>query len=529
MSGTYSYHTFILPFIWNVEGINPRDAGNFTKSFDRNPNWISTNLSEAHKISDNENIISDQDAYLLYAEYQYFNPAARSAIYGFDSEIVRNYCFNPSLVRNKGRYIIEKKGVSYVLSVNAIRLKIYNTGVAMFILECENIASPEFAYQNNMAAVKSINEYGRRINLPFFPDDPDASLCADKLTLEIDGLGCFCEDARSFITATSNKKDIFEKVSLTHMCDFVKKILEYGGDYTFTSNHSKSSKNKNTFYIYPALDDRMFSHCVVCDNDAACHYTQTSKDDPSVYLFETDIDMSMDLYELAFIDPPGECSCRDKKMRSMLLQKRVYRRWLPYNTIFTVVNHGFTVVTNFEPTCNSALTQYFQICCLALAQRTSIINFQREATAMSRTIEKQGKTISISLIAKILDLQERFIAFQNQLCFTEISPQEQAVDLYDMIKEAFFIDKESAALASHLESLYTAANTNIDFSLNKHGTAIAAAAILLSLVGFFVDMHGALDFFFDPNGAVLINAILGYFGIAALLVLVIFFIYRRRR
>ncbi|MBE6686186.1 MAG: hypothetical protein E7591_03045 [Ruminococcaceae bacterium] len=529
MSEIYSYHTFILPFIWNVEGISSRDVNAFPKCFENNPNWISTNLEEAHRIGDNGNIISDEDASLLYAEYQYFNPAARNAIYGFDSEIVHNYCFNPKFVRNKGRYIIEKKGIKYVLMVNAIRLKIYNTGVALFILECENLSSPEFAYQNNMSAVKNINDYGRRISLPFIPEDPDISVCADSLTLEIDGVGSFTENMRSFIEATRKKKDIFDKVSLTHMSDFVKKILEYGGDYSFSSNYSKALQNKKTFYIYPALDDRMFTFCVVCNGEAVAHYTRTAKN--GKYMFETDDNMSMDLYEFAFVDPAGECSCRDFKMRSDLLEKHIYRRWLSYGTLFTVVNHSFMTVSSFKPTCNSALTQYFQICCLSLAQRASIINFQREATALSRTIEKQGKTIRVKLITRILDLQERFIAFQNQLCFTEISSQEQAIDLYAMIKKAFFIEKESDALANHLENLYNAANTNIDFSLNKYGTAIAILAILMSLISFCADFSGFTSLFIKDGlkGLPLLWAILGFGCVAAALASLSLLIYKRRK
>lgn len=530
MSEVYSYHTFILPFIWNVEGISSRDINTFPKCFDRNPNWISTNLSEAHRIEDNGNIISDEDARLLYAEYQYFNPAARNAVYGFDSGIVRNYCFNPKLVRNKGRYIIEKKGVKYVLSVNALRLKIYNTGVALFIMECENIASPEFAYQNNMTAVKNINDYGRRISLPFIPDDPDHSICADTLTLEIDGLGSFTEDSRAFIKNTKTKNDIFGRVSLTHMCDFIKKILEFGGDYTFSSNYKRSSEDKNKFYIYPALDDRMFSFCVVCDSVATKHYTKPNGD--GGYAFETDETLSKDLYELAFVDPAGSCSCRDKKMRNELLSKHVYRRWLSEGTLYTAVNHGFVAVSDFPPVYNAALTQYLQICCLALAQRSSIINFQREATALSRTIEKQGKTIRTALITRILDLQERFIAFQNQLCFTEISSQEQAIDLYKLINEAFFIDKESEALATHLESLYNAANTSIDFSLNKYGAVLAVIAMLLSTASFCNDYSEFIKKLVD--GETVINAefiigMLGFGGICLAAILIIMFIYRRRK
>lgn len=535
MNEVFSYHTFILPFIWDVPNSKIGIQEKICSLFDSNPNWKCTDFDDEYSINLSIENMTEDDAYLLYAEYQYFNPAARRAMYGLGAGIVRNYCFRPDCVKNKGQYIIEAKGNKYVLMINAIRLRIYNTGVALFVLECENIRSAEYHYQNNLDAVKNINDYGRRISLPFLPREDSGfyTICADKLTLSIDGIGVFVSDYMELARKTKTAEDVMHNVSFTHMCDFVKEIMSFGGDCKFTSNPKHVNNKENVFYIYPAIDDRMFVACVINDKTCAEHYTRQD-DGKYEYLCEKS-NMSKDLYELAFVDPAGGCSCMHSEMRRELLEKHVYRRWIDYGTITTVANQSLISVSNFAPTVNSFITQYYQLCCLCLVQRASILNFQREAAAVSQTIEKRGKSINAATTAKILDLQERFVAFQNQLSFSEVTPQEQGVDLYNMIMESFYIENEKVALKEQLESLYSAANTNLDFTLNKGGTIFALVAIVLSLASFATDLIAVLAFFFSPDNVnglskfILFTAMGGIVAIIGFVIGIIVLKYRRKR
>jgi len=498
MSEVYSYHTFVLPFIWNVRGISRKLIEEFPKCFDQNPKWIRTDLEEEHKINTNSDLMTDDDAYALYKEYQYFNPAARRAIYGFGSGIVKNYCFDPSMVRNKGKYVIEKGDVKYTLFINGIRLKIYNTGVALFILECENPKGGEYAAQNNIDAVKNINDYGRRIALPFIPHKKGGyySICADRLTLDLGNGIRFVSDNIEFAKSIECSDDIYNKISLTHMCDFIKKLLEFGSDYKFTTNPKRANPKENVFYIYPALDDRMFVLCVVYSNDDAAKYSAVKGDK---YAYEVDESVSKDLYELIFVDPANECTCQDKRSREQLLEEHVYRRWLPWGTVYGIANQSLICVTNHSYTVESVLTQYAQMAYLGLVQRASIINFQREVTTLSQSIEKQGRSMKTATITRVLDLQERFVAFQNQLSFTEVSPQEQAIDVYNRLIASFYIEKERETLGAQLECLYSAANTTLDFSLNKGGSIIAVVAIILAAVSFLADLGALIAYYIGKN------------------------------
>lgn len=81
----------------------------------------------------NVGIRNDKDKLLFYKEYQYFHPHVRRALYGFGSGIVHNFEFMPDAINNKAHYIIEKNAETSVLRFNAVKLKIYNTGIAILI------------------------------------------------------------------------------------------------------------------------------------------------------------------------------------------------------------------------------------------------------------------------------------------------------------------------------------------------------------------------------------------------------------
>ena len=86
---------------------------------------------------------------------------------------------------------------------------------------------------------------------------------------------------------------------------------------------------------------------------------------------------------------------------------------------------------------------------------------------MSSHIEEQGKSLDKKTITKLMNLQERFVAFQSQLSFNEVTPQEQGIEIYDLLRKFMFIDKETEALNARLDILEDASDTNLDFGFNK--------------------------------------------------------------
>ncbi len=543
MSDVYSYHTFIFPFIWEGRGKQRIPFSKILSIFDNNVNWVKTDMSDEHHISSSPQLKDKNDELLFYKEYQYFHPYARKAIYGFDKDIVSNYSFCPDIIRNKAHYYIEKsdgKGWrKYDLLLNAIKLSIYNTGVALFILECENHGTgfihdesgEEIAElpQNNLNAVKEINDYGRRVSLPFIPPTSDGfSVTADSLTLSIKDMAKFTSDYKSFAKEVESLKRISGVISLTHFCDFIKEILSFGTDIRFTS---KLTNEKDSYYIYPALDDRMFVACYICDRKALEPFCRRNADG-TIWCLDSE-HYSKSLHEIIAIDPPGGCCTMDPLLRKAYLQEHMYNRWLDSGTLTAITNQALINLTTASADsflADNFLTQYIPICCLCLVQRASIINFQRRISEISERVEERGRQIKLSTVSDIMKLQERFVAFQNQLSFTEVTPQEQGIEMYNKLMECCFIEKEITSLKDQLQSLCDAANTSLDYNFNKYALIFAVPTLCADVVCVFIDLLHRCE---NPAVCDVCNAFnsakLGFFGITALIVAWLFIKYRRRK
>ncbi len=530
----YSYHTFLFPFIWEGRGKKNVFAKEFKEVFDRNPNWECINMTDEFRITSNPEIKSDEDAFLFYKEYQYFHPYARKAIYGFEGDIVFNYAFRPQDVRNKAHYYITKsmklpeitgdtyKEITFDLLVNSIQLKIYNTGIAIFILEGENHGlTKDGEPQNNLNSVKAINDYGRRVSLPFFPPDPNYSISADRLTLSIDGIGEFVSDFKGCIERTKTKKDMESGISLTHFCDFIKKLLSYGGSKAFTSKNTNASDN---YFVYSALDDRMFVASYIKDTKEID--AMKARGDDNRPLFYSLDGLSKSLYELLCVDPPGNCCCQDPQMREQEIANAVYTRWLDMGTLTTCTNQALiTLTTSDAPTYmdDSFLTQYVQMCCLCLAQRASIINFRRIASSVSAHVEEHGRQIKLSTVSRLMTLQERFVAFQNQLHFIEVTPELQGIELYSKLMQNSFITEEMNSLKEQLDALSDAANTSLDFNFNKWALIFAVPALLMDI---FLFLFGEIK---ESTLIHPLNHHTGFFLVTGLLCLLLLIKYRRKK
>ena len=513
----YSYHTFILPFVWEGTGERRRSMEEFVGCFRDNPHWVCTDMPDEYYIRQSPSLTDRDDALLLYKEYQYFHPFVRKAVYGFGENIVTNYSFMPEKMRNNGHYYITKGKRTFDLTLNAVNLKIFNTGIALFIMECENRRfDTDGNRQDDFGSVKNINDYGMRISLPFIAEG--YSICADKLCVELPGEFRFEEDFSGYISKAVRSDDLYDSISLTHMCDFIKDILGYGSMSRFTS---KRYMEKHAFYIYPALDDRMFVCCIV--NDSGVTQKMLAIRDGK-YAYKKDKALAESLYEFMFIDPPTQCSCKDKGMRNELIDNHLYKRWLGEKSIYTIAAQGLMLLSDNPPyyLVESFLTEYIQMCCLSLVQRATLIHFQREASNMSANIEKSGKAINRVTIMKLMNLQERFVAYKSQIAFTEVSPQEQAIEMYDMMQDVMFIERETESLASHLESLNDAADTNLDFGFNR-------IALVFTWVSAFLAVMQDAMYLFEGNGSGKAAPIIFGLVMTASLVAITVIIFRYRR
>lgn len=522
----YSYHTFIFPFNWDNDGSIERKK--FEEIFKNEENkkspwkkleWTIPRKREEENFWKNPEIDTFEDARINYANYQYFHEPVRDAIYGSlhdekeDEAVVVNYTYDPKIIRNRSYYYIEKDNNIFRLKLNGIKLKLFNTGVAVIVFETEN-----FDYRS-IEAVKLINDFGRRILAPIIPDDSGFSLCADVLGVEINGESIKTDFREFFRTEANSMKGVKDHVLLNYIASFIKDLLVEGTDYKITSHKELDKEEDNNYYIYPIIDDRMFVCCLVRDDvfierlkgvsqpekverfidtetsllkeiaEELKSLRKEAKD--SGYAYQRIPKIADELYSFAFVDSK-DSTCQNDEMTQKLFEKHIYSRWIKYGTIHAVTHHSFMCVTGendalYPSVINPFLTMYVQMSILTLVQRASIIGFDRKSAKLTRGIEGTKKTFDSKKVREFKNLQERYVAFQNQLLFFEVTAQEQGIELYDMLTESLYIEKEKEYLDRELQNLYEVSNVNQDIKFNKWASIFAIAALFLAIFPLFLD------------------------------------------
>ena len=344
---------------------------------------------------------SDNDFAKKYRKYHYFSRSVREVICANNEEFVTNLSYDYENVHNKAKYIIETKEQSYELLLNSIKLKIYNTGVAILIFECKN-----YSYKT-IDDVKCINEYGRRLYAPFL--GASSVMCADKLGIEYENQKILDDLSTKYGTDAKEIKNI------SYIPEFVTRILPCG-------------VREN---IFPAIDDRMFIACFVNDKD----YSQKVLD----YSFDEAV--SADLYEFIFVNKPSFCGCISLSERVKQLDDAIYKRWLGKKedaiTLWGITHNSFMGITSVEADYLVEvpfLYLYTEMVALCLCQRATILRFDYIASELSRGFEKKGRILKTRKIKDLISLQEKYIAFLNQFMNCEITGQEQGIDIYNMLQ-----------------------------------------------------------------------------------------------
>lgn len=475
----YSYHTFLFPFIWKTE---PEiTLGKFEEILQIGRNWTERKwnvLMQAQDVSKDEK--KKNEWFQNYAAYQYFTTAANNAIFNADGMgVVRCYVLN----KKNGIYNIRKNKETLTLQINQIRLNVYEAGIAIMIFELEY--NPESESDRTLDNVNKINEYGRRINFPFLMESSHL-LCADWISVQFDGSKEIKED---FLETAKNIKKHIQgdekgcRCSLNYVMKPIQDILD-GGQKIITSNPAHRDKY-GKFLIKPCTDDRMFVCCAIQDADFSEELKGVGSEGIS-FLKDVNVRMvrnadwkiidctggkhddymegwsdektlSSRLYKLLFIE--NDLTCQDNTMKQELLKACVYRRWINYGTVHGVTHHSFVMVNNGKdiPSINAFLTEYVQMTILALAQRSVLLMLEDEAAEISNSFSDET-VISHEELEEIERLQEKYVKIQNQLLLSEITVQEQGVELYEMLREQLYIKKNMDDLDGEMNNLRDISN-----------------------------------------------------------------------
>ncbi|NQN66908.1 hypothetical protein HPA05_00130 [Streptococcus suis] len=444
----YSKHIFILPFvISNDKGLEPQ-------------------ANVWGKISDMKDLPYLEEDRYCYAYEKFLNQEVHDAIrdysrtyrYKGGERYYQVHCYRKeedSSVAENDTHI-----QSYQLDINYILMRLIQDDAkdatdsripartGFLVIAADNY------YYEDLESIRAINQYGRRIYDPFLTpvlyvrESPyDITLSDQSLTEVVRPIAEPRDDfSVGKVEVKSAIKDLFHSF-------FGQNILLFPQGF-------RVKNDKQLLEINRILDDRMFVlsdyQLEKSDFDAlSLAIRETSDPQFQEFCQASDGDGQLELvynqqkrlYSYIYLDN-GDSTCQSARAIDPLLQKSIYDRWLDYGTIYGVTQHSMVMVTTKgvpDFLLTYFYTEYLEMILFVLTQRVRILSFSSDAGERAKNSENTDA---------ILQLQKRYVIFKNQFLLPELSSQEQAMELYQMIQENFFILSQKEILDDQITSLY---------------------------------------------------------------------------
>lgn len=489
----YSYHTFLFPFEWDFhskgkEFLNSTfeertDLGSIRRLMQSAPNnkkWESFEF----KMQVNE------DQYHTFNEYNYFHSYARRVLslgLNKDNEILQ-YRYNLSedalykievqLSKEQGEGTKE-----YELSLKKCLLNFYKSGVGFISFHLENTR------YNETQDVLIINDYGRRIYPPFLGSDDTVIAAAFEsgfpISISLENVAE--ETIKEDFTYYNDKAQL--SANPIQLPRYIAHLL----GKNFKIREEQIHHKYQSVLLRPIIDDRMYVLCYLFSNHKMKQLKSYNEED-GVYGYSKDSFW----YTYLFVDS-GTSSCKSKTMRKKLLNKHTYDRWIEQHdaqknedqgVLFGVSRYSFMMLVDDCDFSRYILPNHFrylycQMAALGLMQRASILRFSNEAANIVKQLNNETSS------DKIKDFYKSYLNFINQIYFREISPQEQGIELYAMIRSVMDIDNNVNDLKSEIGELYNYAmifegnnQSKESTNLTWIATACLPATLVAAIFGF---------------------------------------------
>lgn len=499
----YSYHTFFLPFAWFD---SKRDLNEVFGEIKEENIW--ENVDKSSIVNNYQRtVLLDQVNKEEYDAFRYFNANVRNLIFSdIESGQVHNYKIKDKFL-DELKYNISKGDDKYSLDVDAIFLHIFSTDVAIIEMKCSNRLFRTFS------DVKAINEYGRRLAMPFWPED-GYSKVADCLELK----GTNLKIQENFKSFKHNR------VSYSYVSKLFRRLLDRNGSGIIF--RAKTTYAPNEIQIRTLVDEKMFDCCLVVDGDYLTKLYASYNANNGAFTREEGID----LWELISVEAEQHCGQKNYGMIRERLEKSLFLEdfYGEVPKITAVTDQAFVkLLTKEDYDIEFFNCIYTKIALLVLAQRISIAKFTTDIQEWNVDICQKHKKLSMAKIKNVMRLQEKFIAFQNQYMMSEVTVKNEGKFLYNKLQEDLDIFNSLKDLAGQISSLYELVHTVQGETFSKWGLAVSLIALEFSLTGLISITNEIGQMNPSQFHGVGILLLLG--GIAATIIWIVFgIIYKRK-
>lgn len=501
MNSNFSNHIFLFPFSWKLkQGEKTKTELIFSETVRLDKVHTLVEQDERWQINTYDRFEQPED----YNEYIYFYPFVREVLYDSgqpttEDSPIRHYEFKPARSRELEYVVTASDGRELRLQIESILLNLYNTGVGLLSFHLRNIEPSQQKWED----ILSINEYGRRLYPAFlvWSDDPDKAFSVKAAKgaglAESIAIKSIKKGKKTFITFDDFEKDTslsqkFGNEEPDKLRLLPRHIIEV-----------LPSAFKNSVNITPTIDDRMFVVSGYCDSNKTYSENVTNQ---SVQELGTPWSFDENFYKYIFVDTtyPG---LNNPSLMKQFLKDHINDRWIGSGTVFGASRYSFVAYSTWDLIITHTRTMYYKIAELCLLQRASVLQFTLEV----RRLSTLTKSTTLQLNNQLSNLYRSYIQFVNKIYFREVTPQEQGIELYDLLQQKMRIKEEIKDLDAEIQELYNYVSLLEEKERNRSLELITIVGSLFVLPSFVMAFWGMSDMHFvfrNPLGLIVCLALL---------------------
>ncbi|MDZ4679325.1 MAG: hypothetical protein SH848_17650 [Saprospiraceae bacterium] len=515
-SKCYSYHVFIFPFRWRLANTGNKRNISFQQKVQLDAIRAAISSTGDSWSAVKFDIKPTAPFFNSYNEYSYFHDYVRDAlgvnykaIPGESSMVMEQYEYRIKGVNPQYQIEIRQNDqvLTFALSIKSITLHCYESGVGALSFHLENRTYSDFNQ------ILKINDFGRRIYPQFIGGNYDESNIDEKGNPKVSSLLHGSQNVflpLKIVLANVGSATVEEDFKHYAQKDSVAQAPFVLPAHINTLLGNKfitrfQPQSKGDIVITPALDDRMFLMCLTFNSDLLENLGLYQEIEQR-YKW----DNSDDWYRYIFVDGDKNPTIANRFMKQGLLKSATYDRWVElydqdqkyagqlygisrYSFVGLVADNWFNENIIYHHFSN----HYFQLSLLALMQRASVLSFSAEAAWISDHLPK-ARSLRATTIDNIADLYLAYMKFVQKMYFREVTPQEQGLELYNLLQAQLNIKENVEDIEREMGELNRFVEAQQQRSISIITYWFFPATIMLSFFG--IGYFSKDGIHFDPSG-----------------------------
>ncbi|MDI6809664.1 MAG: hypothetical protein QME66_11890 [Candidatus Eisenbacteria bacterium] len=312
--------------------------------------------------------------------------------------------------------------------VKSIDLHLYDNQIGLLSITAES------ENQHTFEELLRFNDVARRVYPPFLgfyrPERDDEKAAIMDMDLSPTSAarkgGGILPNTVTLTGKSRPIQQVFESITLPQTEPFLSKIILKLLDPLQFKPWEEQKLQANKIYFDSFTDDRMFivSYCAEPDlaqrlSPQCCgHFNYESSDE---------------WYQFLFVDGKT-MGVANESMKRELIRKHTNGRWAEYRTLYGMSRYSFVMLGDGKDFCKRVLYHhmkgaYYQLALIILFQRAMLLKFSEDVKELTKMFKRSRP--SEQFFRRADKLYGEFIAFTNRYWHSEVTPQEQGIELYD--------------------------------------------------------------------------------------------------